>query len=140
MLEIIYDARLVTLDPRKNFKFFGVKVGDNYGWSRENFSDTHPSWDGGVYIEPGPSIAHFYSHTKNGHISRGAQGCLEFIVPVIGEVPKYIKKLEGADGIYLCDKMFKTIEAFTVGPNFYAETDRFRVPPDHFYFLGVYDA
>lgn len=137
MLEIIYDAELLQFDFSKEPKFFGVKVIGNYGLTIESFSTAHPGIDSFLYVDQGPTVGHVHPHTERGFRSRAAWRSLEFIVPVIGEVEKYIKKLNGADGIYLQGHFFETVTTHQTLPSQTAESGRFSIPQDHFYFLGV---
>lgn len=139
MLEIIYDAQLLQFDFTKEPRFFGVKVSGNYGQTIESFSTTHRGIMGDLYVDQGPTVGHVHPHTERGFRSRAAWRSLEFIVPVIGEVEKYIAKLSEAEGIYLQGHFFETLSTFTTGPNQHVEHGRFRVPPDHFYFLGEHN-
>lgn len=138
MLEIMYDASLISLKADAGFPFFGVGIDQNHNLSLENFSRKHVFGNGEIYLEVLPCLGHIYPNIKRGNLNYGVRGCLEFIVPVIGGVQKYIDKLEKADGIFVEGKFFETVVVIQTQSGQFAESGRFSIPPDHFYFLGAY--
>lgn len=137
MLEIIYDTRLIEPPFHEGFTFFGVKAPImGSALILQNFTERHPLWNGEVVVAHGPTIGHYHCGEEYGVLTAHAYGRLEFIVPVNPDSDPYIASLGEADGIHLQGHFFETLSTFMTGPNQHVGHGRFRVPPNHFYFLG----
>lgn len=137
MLEIIYDANLITLPIREGFTFFGIPRGDNCEGVIEDFSVTRHLASGDVVVR-GPRIGSFCQDEKRGSRTPRVEGHLAFIVPVNAGSTPYIEKLMRCDGLWVCGKFFETRRTCITKPKKTRHCHNFTIPPNHFYFSGEY--